>query len=209
LGVALVLASCGTDGRPDPASVGGKADVPGGQPRLSGSCAGRCGGPGLGQCYCDTRCAELGDCCGDHQPLCVADGYPAASADDTHSLVFEPNGTAPRFRGEDFTGHSVRYSYRRLTDVHPGCVERLSDGGSAVRVVMEQWLTKPGSDARLGPVTERHFVSGFATSPTLSLPIDNTLSVQPDTDLHLRFHCLGFDGALDPPAGSHSVYITR
>ena len=35
------------------------------------SCTGACGGPAAGKaCYCDTICAQEGDCCYDYEAVC-------------------------------------------------------------------------------------------------------------------------------------------
>src|SRR5687767_3087186 len=43
----------------------------------SGTCAtddgDRCGGPGIGACWCDELCTSYGDCCPDAGPVCGLD----------------------------------------------------------------------------------------------------------------------------------------
>jgi|GEM_PF-2096876 len=55
---------------PDPEDSG---DVPDDE----GSCVGLCGAEGSsGECYCDSACAENGDCCSDYAAVCPADPEP-------------------------------------------------------------------------------------------------------------------------------------
>ncbi len=179
-------------------------------PLTAGSCAGRCGGEGSEGCWCDERCEREGDCCSDYVPLCVLDGM--VGEDVANALVFGPEGGPPRFSGEDFTGRSVQYSYRRLTDAHPECVERTADGGSVVRVVLETWYTQGRDDDTRTNYRETMFVSGFSTTPTVEVPIRKSLQLLSGKNLHLRFRCgaaPGFDAAYDGPEHGYVVYIIR
>lgn len=76
IAVASMLGGCDADeldaqtgaaARPERGALG-KAD-------LIGSCeaAGEllCGGKSDGECWCDDRCAEFGDCCSDYEPVCL------------------------------------------------------------------------------------------------------------------------------------------
>ncbi|XP_041474645.1 fibropellin-1-like [Lytechinus variegatus] len=40
--------------------------------QVIGTCQGRCGGPGQGDCYCDSVCQNLGDCCEDYNRYCLS-----------------------------------------------------------------------------------------------------------------------------------------
>lgn len=168
-----------------------------------GSCAGKCRGRGSDRCYCDDRCAEKGDCCGDYKPLCVEDpGGPAGPLD----LVFGADGGAPRFPPEDWMGNTVRYDYRRLSDAHPECVERTADGGSVLRIVMR---SKLGNE----PAVEQ-VVSGFSTSPRTPLSINRDVVLsRRGVDLNLSFRCgagRNHNDAFDDDGGrGYSVFITR
>lgn len=51
-----------------PAFCFGSTYVP--LPKTAGSCVGNCGGSSDG-CFCDTACAELGDCCSDYKLTCL------------------------------------------------------------------------------------------------------------------------------------------
>lgn len=42
--------------------------------RAGGSCVNACGGQGSGGCWCDSQCAQYGDCCSDKAAVC--DGAP-------------------------------------------------------------------------------------------------------------------------------------
>jgi hypothetical protein len=39
--------------------------------QLARTCTRRCGGLGVGGCYCDDLCSQYGDCCEDYQIACV------------------------------------------------------------------------------------------------------------------------------------------
>lgn len=166
---------------------------------VTGSCAGRCGGAGTGTCHCDEKCAAKGDCCADRQPLCAGDGGlgTVGSAD----LVFDRTRSA-QHSGEDWTGHTVRYDYRRLVDTHPECVEPTSDGGSVVRIVM---TSKLGS----APAVEQ-VVSGFSTSASAPITIQRDVALTTrGTTLNLKFRCGRGDARDDNDGRGYAVFIIR
>lgn len=76
---------------PDGRTRGGKADK-----NLSGSCEDSCGAQSMtGSCWCDAKCAELGDCCEDAAPVCEDTG------DSCPNLVQPPEDFCPP--GEQFS----------------------------------------------------------------------------------------------------------
>lgn len=60
----------------------GDSDSGGDTPAPADSCAGNCGGeaPG-GNCFCDSTCAEYGDCCGDYNAVCDGSSDSGDSGD--------------------------------------------------------------------------------------------------------------------------------
>lgn len=87
IAVAILLGGCASEAVPshherEPLGPDGKADA------IHGSCAvaDSCEGPSSGTCYCDDRCADIGDCCVDKAATC---GGP------TNRLPDRTEGLAP------------------------------------------------------------------------------------------------------------------
>ncbi|MSP90984.1 MAG: hypothetical protein EXR79_04140 [Myxococcales bacterium] len=57
-------------------ATGGECKVP-----PSGTCLGKCGGQGLGACWCDALCLKIGDCCSDYlKSGCAPCGHDKANS---------------------------------------------------------------------------------------------------------------------------------